>query len=277
VPDGGPLVSGNFKPTDINDGADAFPAPAPVPSGAVPLSTFNLSNPNGTWSLYLVDDANVDAGSMTGWCLEVLATCLADADCNDGSVCTTDSCVNSHCQNVPISCDDSDACTDDNCDPVDGCYHSPTVCEDENPCTTDTCNSATGCVYTNNTNPCDDVNPCTVNDTCGGGTCSGTPLTLNEATGVAFAADKQTVTWPPIPNASEYDAIRGLQSGLPVGPGLGDEICAPGLPAPTFTAGGSPAVGDFFWYLVRASNDACSVSGSWGNATSGPRVTTTCP
>jgi hypothetical protein len=207
----------------------------------------------------------------------VLATCTGDADCNDNSVCTTDSCVNSHCVNAPISCNDDDACTDDTCDPVDGCRNSPTVCEDENPCTTDTCNSATGCVYTNNTNPCDDVNACTVNDTCGGGVCSGAPLTLNEATGLTFASDKVTVNWSAVPNATEYDAIRGELSGLPVGPGLGDEICAPDLATPSLTAGGDPASGQGFWYLSRASNNTCSLSGSWGNATSGPRVTTTCP
>src|SRR5262249_14685563 len=48
-------------------------------------------------------------------------TCLVDADCNDGSVCTTDTCVGCVCVHAPISCDDQDPCTTDACDPVGGC------------------------------------------------------------------------------------------------------------------------------------------------------------
>jgi hypothetical protein len=51
-----------------------------------------------------------------------------------------------------------------------------------------------------------------------------------------------------------------------VGPGLGDETCLPAFSTPTFTAGATPPVGNFFWYLVRASSDACGIPGSWGNA-----------
>ncbi len=70
MPDSGTLVSGTFKPTNIG-AADTFPAPAPVGfSSASPLSVFNGTNPNGTWSLYVVDDTAADAGSITGgWAL----------------------------------------------------------------------------------------------------------------------------------------------------------------------------------------------------------------
>jgi len=57
------------------------------------------------------------------------------------------------------------------------CTIVPNSCDDGNPCTTDTCNPAVGCSSVNNTNPCNDGNPCTSNDTCGGGSCSGTPYT----------------------------------------------------------------------------------------------------
>lgn len=71
LPDGGPLASGTFKPTNIGAG-DTFPAPAPAPSGAVALSTFNGANPNGNWSLYVVDDISGDVGSIAnGWSLEI--------------------------------------------------------------------------------------------------------------------------------------------------------------------------------------------------------------
>ena len=71
LPDAGPLVSGTFKPTNINS-LETFPAPAPTPSGGSALSVFNGISPNGTWSLYIVDDSGGDAGSISGgWCLDL--------------------------------------------------------------------------------------------------------------------------------------------------------------------------------------------------------------
>jgi subtilisin-like proprotein convertase family protein len=66
------LGSGSFRPT--NDGlADAFPPPA-APSSDVALSTFNGINPNGTWRLYIVDDASPDGGNLAGgWSLKIKA------------------------------------------------------------------------------------------------------------------------------------------------------------------------------------------------------------
>jgi subtilisin-like proprotein convertase family protein len=59
------------KPTNYSElTPDSFPAPAPAVSAATALSTFNATNPNGTWSLYVKDDAAPDAGSIAGgWCL----------------------------------------------------------------------------------------------------------------------------------------------------------------------------------------------------------------
>ncbi|HEX7154497.1 MAG TPA: M36 family metallopeptidase [Thermoanaerobaculia bacterium] len=74
--DSGPLVgtsivSGTFRPTNVTTG-DTFPAPAPAaPYGAL-LSAFNGVNPNGNWSLYVVDDAATDLGSISGgWSLTI--------------------------------------------------------------------------------------------------------------------------------------------------------------------------------------------------------------
>ena len=75
----GTLVSGTFRPTNSGSG-DTFPAPAPAAPYQSPAtagtatfaSVFNGLNPNGTWSLYVVDDAGVDAGSISGgWSLTI--------------------------------------------------------------------------------------------------------------------------------------------------------------------------------------------------------------
>jgi subtilisin-like proprotein convertase family protein len=70
---GATVVSGTFKPTNIG-ASDLFPAPAPAGPYADPqlLSVFNGVNPNGTWSLYAVDDAGVDTGNINGgWTLNI--------------------------------------------------------------------------------------------------------------------------------------------------------------------------------------------------------------
>jgi hypothetical protein len=76
LPDVGPLVSGRYQPFDYDPGTDSWPPPAPVPSGNVALSTFIGTDPNGTWSLYLVDDAALDMGEISGgWELIVYTDC----------------------------------------------------------------------------------------------------------------------------------------------------------------------------------------------------------
>jgi subtilisin-like proprotein convertase family protein len=74
---------GFYKPANFNTGADTFPAPAPAApyDSAAPTGTatfagvFNNSSPNGTWSLYVVDDALGEAGSVvSGWELTVTTT-----------------------------------------------------------------------------------------------------------------------------------------------------------------------------------------------------------
>jgi subtilisin-like proprotein convertase family protein len=79
---GAPVISGTFRPTNSGTG-DTFPAPAPAGPYADPqlLSVFNGVNPNGTWSLYVVDDAGADAGSIAeGWELSITTE---DPECCD--------------------------------------------------------------------------------------------------------------------------------------------------------------------------------------------------
>jgi subtilisin-like proprotein convertase family protein len=63
-------ASGTYRPTNYLTG-DTFPVPAPAgPYTADSLTVFNGPNPNGTWSLYVVDDTGPDAGNFNGgWSL----------------------------------------------------------------------------------------------------------------------------------------------------------------------------------------------------------------
>lgn len=73
-----------YRPTDHGASADAFIAPAPpspyarpAPGGAAMLADFAATdaNPNGVWSLYLVDDASSDVGSLAGgWTLTLVTS-----------------------------------------------------------------------------------------------------------------------------------------------------------------------------------------------------------
>jgi uncharacterized repeat protein (TIGR01451 family) len=71
LPDSTALSSGNFAPGDYEEG-DPFPAPAPEGPLGSGLGTFNGSDPNGTWSLYVMDDATGDGGLIgSGWSLSL--------------------------------------------------------------------------------------------------------------------------------------------------------------------------------------------------------------
>ncbi len=72
------LTSGDYLPTNFGDlfGGDRLPDPAPPPSEATALSTFDGQNPNGVWRLYvaslLFGDVGTPAGSIDGgWCLTI--------------------------------------------------------------------------------------------------------------------------------------------------------------------------------------------------------------
>jgi subtilisin-like proprotein convertase family protein len=59
------LASGSYRPSNSGT-TDVFPAPAPAGPYTYTLSAFNGQVANGTWSLYVVDDANLDGGSISG-------------------------------------------------------------------------------------------------------------------------------------------------------------------------------------------------------------------
>ena len=98
-------------------------------------------------------------------------------NCNDGNVCTDDSCDSGlGCQNVnnTASCDDGNACTTNDACSGGACVGGPAPnCDDANFCTDDSCNPATGCQHVNNTLVCDDGKFCTQSDICTDGQCVG--------------------------------------------------------------------------------------------------------
>jgi FIMAH domain len=80
LPDDSAPASGAYRPTigttGVGDGCRApssFPASAPAgPYGSPALSVFNGTSPNGTWSLFVIDDTGGDTGSISGgWTLEI--------------------------------------------------------------------------------------------------------------------------------------------------------------------------------------------------------------
>lgn len=70
-----PFVSNTFQPTNIGAG-DVLPGPAPGPPYGSVLSVFDGTNPNGTWNLFVFDDAGADSGTIAGgWSLTITTTC----------------------------------------------------------------------------------------------------------------------------------------------------------------------------------------------------------
>jgi hypothetical protein len=79
LPDSGQITAGTFKPTQgtaqNGEGRPVpanFPAPAPAGPYGTQLSVFDGTDPNGTWSLYVLDDSDVEAGQIAnGWSLVI--------------------------------------------------------------------------------------------------------------------------------------------------------------------------------------------------------------
>jgi hypothetical protein len=217
----------------------------------------------------IASDACHQAGSCapaTGACSNPVAP--DGTDCSDGNACTrTDACA-------------SGACAGSNprpCGAIDVCHDAGT------------CSAATG-VCSNpakpDGTPCDDGSTCSVNDACNGGVCvgEGDPPPGEVDNGVAISQDQSqgisTITWHQAQGSLWSDVLRGLVSGLPVGPGDADEVCVEsGIVDASTTDTAEPNPGDAFWYLVVGTN-TCG-DGSYGvqvqDGVPTPRASTTCP
>ena len=77
-----PLVDGTaYRPGNLGDAPDDFPAPAPTAGADNALWRFNGTDPNGTWSLFVVDDTAGESGELAqGWSLVITTTANTSPD-----------------------------------------------------------------------------------------------------------------------------------------------------------------------------------------------------
>jgi hypothetical protein len=191
-------------------------------------------------------------------CVNIPNTAVcAVAKCQGGQFHATATCSKGACpQQVVTTCNDGNVCTDDSCDPVLGCvgtnnttvcavakcvglkHHAAsscadgdcpvqvvTDCDDGNGCTDDFCDPGAGCSHVNNTIGCDDNSVCTILDACqGDGTCKGTSISCDDqdvcttdscdaAKGCLHAVDKRPGCRPQIvidfpPRGATCDAVH---------------------------------------------------------------------
>ncbi len=72
LPDNTQILSGTYQPTNY-DALDGLAPPAPDGLYASVLSAFAGTDGNGTWSLYVIDDAGQDTGSISGgWSVTIV-------------------------------------------------------------------------------------------------------------------------------------------------------------------------------------------------------------
>jgi uncharacterized delta-60 repeat protein/uncharacterized repeat protein (TIGR01451 family) len=85
LPQGTQITSGTYKPTSYASGAPPFPVPAPPGPYTASMSNFTGSNPNGTWSLYIIDDTSLDFGAISnGWSLNLSTVALVPTSADLG-------------------------------------------------------------------------------------------------------------------------------------------------------------------------------------------------
>jgi len=195
-----------------------------------------------------IDVATVDARALV---------CTKVSNCDDGNLCTTDTCdAASGCQHS-TACNDGDACTtNDKCE-GNKCLGSPKVCLDQGPCTDEACSGGL-CVVLPNGVTCTDGNACTADDTCTGGTCwAGVSVAcddLNPCTDDACDPAKGCIHLTNVAACTDDDACTD-------GDSCANGKCAPG-PSPLFDnkTAGSPKT-DIGYGLAMLGGGIIALSG----------------
>lgn len=213
LPDTTTINEGPYRPTNYGT-PDPFPPPVPsAPHGPL-LGVFVDLQPNGDWSLYVVDDADSDTGTIAGgWTLNLttVATQCGNGmietgeDCEDGNVMAGDgcgpTCLFEVCGNGYVdpgeSCDDGNTITGDGCSAAcvveycsDGVVQEGIgeTCDDDNPFAGDGCGptclfEVCGNGFVDPGEECDDANTvdCDGCDACvlvGSPFCNPTPIVI---------------------------------------------------------------------------------------------------
>src|SRR5436190_1631340 len=108
LPDSAQIVSGTFKPTNFGT-TDAFPAQAPSGPYGTTFSAFNGLSANGVWSLFVVDDAAVDQGSISGgWTLTITTAGGAPAAPTISDIGNQATTMNTATAAIPFTVNDAD-------------------------------------------------------------------------------------------------------------------------------------------------------------------------
>jgi uncharacterized delta-60 repeat protein/uncharacterized repeat protein (TIGR01451 family) len=86
LPQSSQIISGTYRPTSYAVAPPPFPAAStPPPPYGVGLSAFNGNNPNGNWSLYVIDDTPGNFGAISnGWVLNLATAGVVPAAADVG-------------------------------------------------------------------------------------------------------------------------------------------------------------------------------------------------
>ncbi len=155
------------------------------------MAKFNNLPAAGDWKLTITDTVpGFHSGNLVRWSLFLVTEdgyCGGGKSCDDGDICTADSCYYDWCTHKAVDCTDlgpdgnPDLCTVDSCDADAGCIHTAKACDDGNPCTKNECDVATGSCLNppelNCTAPCVTHKDCGLYDYCDPetGTCKPIP------------------------------------------------------------------------------------------------------
>jgi EGF-like domain/Dictyostelium (slime mold) repeat len=220
--------------------------------GSAKVNVCHIPPGNPTnWHTITIGESALPAHLAHG---DLAGTCEANCDalCSDGNPCTQDvdpqaaecTCLDNH---PPVNCDDSSLCTTDSCDPdAGGCVYAPIDCSDGSLCTVDTCVPATGqCVSTpiacGEGELCDETTG-TCYDPCSGVVCE--PLDQCHVAGTCTAGECDDPVAPDGTACDDGDAgttgdvcTDGVCAGEPIpvdpcdpNPCLNDGSCSPTTP-----------------------------------------------